>query len=182
MTLRPEYSLGHSAYNDFLFGSLGPGEGGTEITVLSALSRLGIDPWQEAERLAALPRAAAVQALSDTIARLPDGTWGASPEAGGMIAARLVALLPAGVAAAAPPTEEARVASLAAAKSGRTARAAPIAKPPVEEKAPATKMGLTFWLMWAALGLTFYFLIVTLTPSNRFDTYEPWTPPRASSD
>ena len=98
-----------------------------------------------------------------------------------MIAARLVALLPAGVAAAAPPTEEARVASLAAAKSGRTARAAPIAKPPVEEKAPATKMGLTFWLMWAALGLTFYFLIVTLTPSNRFDTYEPWTPPRASS-
>ncbi len=31
--------------------------------------------------------------------------------------------------------------------------------------------------MWAALGLAFYFLIVTLTPSNRFDTYEPWTLP-----
>ncbi len=82
MTLRPEYSLGHSAYNDFLFGSLGPGEGGTEITVLSALSRLGIDPWQEAERLAALPREAAAQALADTIARLPAGAFAASPEAG----------------------------------------------------------------------------------------------------
>ena len=100
MTLRPEYSLGHSAYNDFLFGSLGPGEGGTEITVLSALSRLGIDPWQEAERLAALPREAAAQALADTIARLPAGAFAASPEAGGAIASRLVALLPAGVVAA----------------------------------------------------------------------------------
>lgn len=182
MTLRPEYSLGHSAYNDFLFGSLGPGEGGTEITVLSALSRLGIDPWQEAERLAALPREAAAQVLSDTIARLPAGTCGASPDSAASIAARLVALLPSGVVAAVPQTEEARVASLAAAKSGRTARPAQVAKPSVEAKAPAAKTGLTFWLMWAALGLAFYFLIVTLTPSNTFDTYEPWTPPRASSD
>lgn len=46
MTLRPEYSLGHSAYNDFLFGSLGQDAAGTEVTMLSALSRLGIDPWQ----------------------------------------------------------------------------------------------------------------------------------------
>ena len=51
MTLRPEYSLGHSAYNDFLFGSLGQDSAGIEVTMLSALSRLGIDPWQEAAHL-----------------------------------------------------------------------------------------------------------------------------------
>ncbi len=44
MPLRPEYSLGHSAYNDFLFGSVSQDAAGTEVTVLSALSRLGIDP------------------------------------------------------------------------------------------------------------------------------------------
>ena len=89
MTLRPEYSLGHSAYNDFLFGTLGQDAAGTEITVLSALSRLGLDPWQESARLAALPRDEAASALAATIARLPDGTW---PEAeAAKIAARLVA-------------------------------------------------------------------------------------------
>jgi hypothetical protein len=182
VTLRPEYLLGHSAYNDFLFGSLGPGEGGTEITVLSALSRLGIDPWQEAERLAALPRAAAAQALSDTIARLPAGTCGASPEAGGSIAARLVALLPAGVVATVPQTGEARVASLAAARPGGPGKAAAGATPPVAAGAPAAKAGLSVWLMWAALGLAFYLLIVALTPSNTFDTYQPWTPPSTTTE
>jgi hypothetical protein len=181
MTLRPEYSLGHSAYNDFLFGSLGAGEGGTEITVLSALSRLGIDPWQEAERLAALPRETAAQALADTIARLPAGAFAASPEAGGTIASRLVALLPAGVVAAVPQTEEARVASLAAARPGRAGKAAPAAKPSVEANAPAAKTGLTFWLMWAGLGLAFYFLILALTPGNSFDSYERVSPPPVSS-
>ena len=96
-TLRPEYSLGHSAYNDFLFGSLGEDAAGTEITVLSALSRLGIDPWPEAARLAALPRDAAASALAATIARLPDGMW---PDAeAAKIAARLVTSLPEGAVA-----------------------------------------------------------------------------------
>ena len=70
MTLRPEYSLGHSAYNEFLFGSLGQDAAGTEVTVLSALSRLGIDPWQEAARLAALPRGAAAGGRPHTAERL----------------------------------------------------------------------------------------------------------------
>ena len=81
MTLRPEYSLGHSAYNDFLFGTLGQDAAGTEITVLSALSRLGLDPWQDSARLAALPRDEAASALAATIARLPDGTWQSAPDA-----------------------------------------------------------------------------------------------------
>ena len=54
MTLRPEYSLGRSAYNDFLHAPLGHDAAGTEFTVLSALTRLGLDPWAEAARLCEL--------------------------------------------------------------------------------------------------------------------------------
>ena len=50
MTLRPEYALGHSEYNAFLFAAVGEEKVGT-LTVLTALTRLGIDPWQEAARL-----------------------------------------------------------------------------------------------------------------------------------
>lgn len=173
MTLRPEYSLGHSAYNDFLFGTLGQDAAGTEITVLSALSRLGIDPWQEAARLAALPRDAAAQALAATIARLPDGTW---PEAeAAKIAARLVTALPEGAVADIPQTEEARVASLTAAKAGKkakpSAKGATVPAPPAASAAAARmKTSLTTWLMWGALALALYFLIMQMTPESNFET------------
>ena len=45
MTLRREYSLGHSEYNDFLFASVGEEKIGMSLTVLTALTRLGVDPW-----------------------------------------------------------------------------------------------------------------------------------------
>jgi hypothetical protein len=93
MTLRPEYSLGHSQYNDFLFASIGEEETGT-LTVLSALTRLGFDPWQEAARLADMPRSAAIQSFAVTLAGLPRGDWATSDTTA--IAARLVAWLPAG--------------------------------------------------------------------------------------
>jgi len=93
MTLRPEYSLGHSQYNDFLFASIGEEETGT-LTVLSALTRLGFDPWQEAARLADLPRNAAIQSFAVTIAGLPRGDWTTSDTTA--IAARLLDWLPAG--------------------------------------------------------------------------------------
>jgi len=184
MTLRPEYSLGHSAYNDFLFGTVGQDAAGTEITVLSALSRLGVDPWQEAARLAALPRDAAAGALAATLARLPDGTW---PEAeAAKIAARLVALLPEGAVADIPQTSEARVASLAAAvQSGRagnkaksagqgegqgTGTGAPVSASPAAPAAKGPKASLTTWLVWGALALALYFLIVQMTPDSNLET------------
>jgi hypothetical protein len=92
MTLRAEYTLGHSEFNAFLFAPVGEEKTGLPLTVLSALSRLGIDPWGEAARLASLPVDAAVQALSAAIARLPVGDWKLSDT--GTIAARLVAFLP----------------------------------------------------------------------------------------
>lgn len=73
MGLRPEYSLGNSEFNDFLFASIGEEESGSQLTVLSALARLGLDPWMEAARLSELPKEAATAALTATIARLPDG-------------------------------------------------------------------------------------------------------------
>ena len=172
MTLRPEYSLGHSAYNDFLFGSLGQDAAGTEVTMLSALSRLGIDPWQEAARLAALPRDAAAEALAATILRLPDGTERDNAEAP-KIAARLVALLPEGAVMDIPQTKEARVASLeASVKSGRARqRAGPGASVTAKRAAVLKpKAGLTSWLMWGALALAFYFLLVQLTPSRNLES------------
>jgi hypothetical protein len=93
MTLRPEYSLGHSEYNAFLFAAVGEEKVGLPLTVLTALSRLGVDPWQEAARLSDLPREAAARAFAVTIAKLPEGDWKASDAE--TIAARLVDWLPA---------------------------------------------------------------------------------------
>src|SRR5476649_2874475 len=101
MTLRPEYALGHSEFNTFLFAPVGEDKAGYPLTVLSALARLGLDPWGEAARLSNLSVEAAVQALTATIAQLPEGDWQASDTAG--IAARLVACLPRRGALPIPP-------------------------------------------------------------------------------
>lgn len=92
MGLRAEYSLGHSEFNEFLFALVGEEKSGSDLTVLSALARLGLDPWNEAARLSALPKEAATSALSATIARLPEGAWKVSESQS--IALRLVDHLP----------------------------------------------------------------------------------------
>ena len=71
MTLRPAFGLGHSEYNPFLFAVVVEEEFGLPLTVLSALTRLGIDPWEEAARLSDLPRDVAARALAETISALP---------------------------------------------------------------------------------------------------------------
>jgi hypothetical protein len=93
MAALSQISIGPSPFGPFLYASVGEDKAGIELTVLSALARLGLDPWKEAARLADLPRAAAVQALAKSIALLPLGNWreADSPE----IAARLVDHLPA---------------------------------------------------------------------------------------
>jgi len=100
MTLRPEYSLGYSPYNAFLFAAIGEEQVGGPLTVLSALTRLGFDPWQEAARLAGLPRETAARVFAVTIAMLPEGDWKASESEA--IAARLVNWLPGQVPQAIP--------------------------------------------------------------------------------
>lgn len=92
MALRPEYSLIHSEFNDFLFALVGEEKSGMQLTVLSALVRLGFDPWREAARLSELTKEAATSALAAAISALPDGDWKGSNSRS--IAVRLVDRLP----------------------------------------------------------------------------------------
>ncbi|MDI1284139.1 MAG: hypothetical protein PSV46_07070 [Reyranella sp.] len=157
MTLRPEYSLGHSAYNAFLHAEVGEELNGTKLTVLTALTRLGIDPWQEAARLADLPRDVAVTALAAALARLPPmspgGSWKAADAEA--IATRLSALLPgqssAPLAQPAPRAKAARASAPAAAS------------------APRAKASLTTWLLWGVAGLALYFLFMQMQPDREFE-------------
>jgi hypothetical protein len=92
MGLSVEFNLLHSELNDFLFAQMGEEASGVPITVLSALTRLGIDPWAEGARLSDLPKVAAAQALAPVIARFPRQSDGASEAA--VLAERLAGLLP----------------------------------------------------------------------------------------
>ncbi len=86
------FALSRSDLNDFLFADIGLESSGMPLSVISALARLGMDPWQEARRLAGLSRTAATEGLARSIAAMPASLWPLS--AATPIAARLVALLP----------------------------------------------------------------------------------------
>ena len=92
MGLRKEYASLNPLFERFLFSSIGDQENGIEFTVISALARLGIDPWEEAARLASLPKTMASEALVVRIRELPKGNWKLSDCA--EMASRLVELLP----------------------------------------------------------------------------------------
>ena len=92
MALRTEYRLIDAEFNDFLFACVGEEECGGQLTVLSALARLGLDPWGEAASLSKLTREAATSALAAKLAALPEGHWKESDIR--TIATRLVRCLP----------------------------------------------------------------------------------------
>jgi hypothetical protein len=154
MTLRPEYALGHSEYNGFLFAVVDEGEIGLPLTVLTALTRLGIDPWLEAARLADLPRELAAQALAEAIAKLPGKAFKAPGSAA--IAARLVKWLPTRTVAAIPDVP-----------------ARPIEVGRMNED--KTKSRLATGLFWSGLGVAAVFLMLHLQDDNNLE-------PAASAD
>ena len=92
MTHSASASFLGSEFNDFLFAPIGEERNGMLLSVLSALARLDVDPWQEAAELARLTGEAATERLASMIAALPDGP--SAPSDPRTIAARLVALLP----------------------------------------------------------------------------------------
>src|SRR5438046_10576901 len=100
MALPVRFSLLHSELNDFLFSSIGEEQNGVTLSVVSALTRLGIDPWEEAARLTPLPKARAAETLAKLIARLPIGRTGPLDDLA--ISRRVVELLPAGKPATSP--------------------------------------------------------------------------------
>ena len=92
MALPAQFSLLHSDLNDFLFASVGEEHNGVTLSVVSGLTRLGLDPWEQAARLAPLPKARAAEALATLIARLPIRRTLSSDDLA--ISQRLVELLP----------------------------------------------------------------------------------------
>lgn len=79
-------------YNAFLYATISADTNGTVLSVLSAMARMNLDPWQEAAELARLSEPAAARRLTSMIAAVPGGP--SAPDAPRTIAARLVKLLP----------------------------------------------------------------------------------------
>ena len=92
MALPDVFSIPRSEFNEFLFASIGEESNGMLLSVISALARLDIDPWQEAARLSDLPKDLAAAAIGRLIGQLPGTRWNRSDTVS--IAARLVELLP----------------------------------------------------------------------------------------
>jgi len=81
--LRPEF-------DEFLHAPIGEFNDEMPFSVLSALARQDLDPWEEAARLTQLPRESAIARLTSMISSSTVGPGSPAPET----AARLVALLP----------------------------------------------------------------------------------------
>jgi len=81
-----------SEFDAFLFAPIGEEKNGMLLSVLSALARLGLDPWREAAELARMSNQVALQRLTSLIEALPEAP--STRPAPSAISARLVALLP----------------------------------------------------------------------------------------
>jgi hypothetical protein len=92
MTLRRSFRPLRPDLDKFLFATVGDEIDGIPLSMISALTRLGLDPWQEAGRLSSLSSREAVEQLARLIAEIP-GIFRPLGEAR-EIADRLVALLP----------------------------------------------------------------------------------------
>jgi hypothetical protein len=94
MALPARFTLLHSDLNDFLFAAVGQEQNGMPLSVVSALTRLGVDPWEEAARLAVMPKALAAEALAPIIARLSPAPLQSGDGDNVAIVRQLVGLLP----------------------------------------------------------------------------------------
>jgi hypothetical protein len=92
MTQSSSVSQLRSEFDDFLYSPIDEGGDGTMLTVLSALARLDVDPWQEAANLARMSRESATQRLASLFTALPGGPLAHLHSR--TVSARLIALLP----------------------------------------------------------------------------------------
>jgi hypothetical protein len=93
----PSASIPSSRYNDFLFAPICEDADGMRLSVLSALARMDVDPWEEATKLAAMPKAIAQSTLISTLELLSGRSW--KPSEAELVARRLIQLLPEGAEA-----------------------------------------------------------------------------------
>ena len=87
------FALKNSGLDGFLYADVGPELNGSALTILSMIARLGQDPWAEAARWAALPRAGVIDSLARSIAQMPLAPSALAETR--VTAARLALLLPA---------------------------------------------------------------------------------------
>jgi hypothetical protein len=151
MTPAASVSFFNCEFGEFLYAPIGSERNGMTLSLLSALARLNIDPWEEASRLAQLPKSTATQRLASLIARLPQGAWAEADCC--TIADRLIELLPRPSRSDSSSTEDAQ-----------SRRINPSAAPIV---------------IAVALGLAALFLVATREPSSRGDASD--TPAYAGS-
>jgi hypothetical protein len=71
MGLRKSYWPLRPDLDDFLFAEVGAERDGIPLSMVSALTRLGLDPWNEAGRLSTMNKREAVEQLARLIAELP---------------------------------------------------------------------------------------------------------------
>jgi hypothetical protein len=119
-----------SRYEDFLLAPICDEPGGMRLSVLSALARLNVDPWEEAARLATLATPDAQRTLVSTLNLFP-GKRQRSAETE-LLAVRLIALL--------PKAGEIAIARKATITEGRAKR-------------------YSDWLMWLCFAIAMSFLI-----------------------
>jgi hypothetical protein len=62
-------------YDAFLFAPVCNDASGIPLSVVSLLARANVDPWEEASRLATMPKALAEKALAATLDLIPGRTW-----------------------------------------------------------------------------------------------------------
>jgi len=99
-------------FDAFLFAVIGEDRNGMQLSVVSVLARVDLDPWQEAASLAALPAELAARRLAPLPAALPERTL--QQTSATTMAVRLIALLPRRTSAnTAPAIQESGPASAA---------------------------------------------------------------------
>lgn len=156
---RPELSIGHPEFDAFLSAPVGEGADGVELSMMSALARIGLDPWSEAARLSDLPRDAAVEALALTLGKLPPDSWHPADDLRDLAdrARRLADCLPRSHRPVEQPAEQ-------PVEPGATAPSRP-AKAAASKKAG----GSLSWLLYAAIAFGFYLLFSQLQPDHQFE-------------
>ena len=89
---RPAFLTLSARYDDFLYAPVCDEPNGMRLSVISALARINVDPWDEAKRLAAMPKAMGERALISILSLVSEIRC--KPQEAEAIAARLIRLLP----------------------------------------------------------------------------------------
>ena len=92
MTPAISVSFFRPEFDDFLYAAIDTDKDEMPLSVLSALARLNVDPWEEAAELSELSKIPAAQRLASLIMQLPGGRWTHTESRA--IANRLIELLP----------------------------------------------------------------------------------------